>query len=151
LSLENKSKIELPGLIEEVLSLIKIPSNTTVLYNNKEQTIYTSRNALKQILLNLLHNAIEYNDKPDPLIEIHIHEDKTTWFFEVKDNGPGIGENDTKKIFEIFERLHRKIKSGESMGIGLAIVKRLVEKLGGEIKVTSIPGKGASFEFSIPK
>ncbi len=151
LSLEKKEEFAIEDLIFDVRGLMKVPENAIFKYNSDITNIVTSRNALKQILINLLHNAYEYNDKEQAIIEINVHEDRTMWLFEVKDNGPGILPEDATKVFEIFERLHRKIKSGESMGIGLAIVKRLVEKLGGAIKVTSEPGHGASFEFSVPK
>ena len=106
---------------------------------------------MKQILMNLLGNAIKYNDKPKIIIRIEVHEDKTKHTFEIKDNGYGIAEADTARIFELFERVDSKDKSDNSQGIGLSIVKRLVEKMGGEIKVHSVPGAGTTFTFTVPK
>ena len=150
LTVEHKEQIQIAELTEEVKGLLNIPEKATIKYP-KTGTIYTSRVALKQILLHLMHNAIKYNTGSKVKIDVLFSEDAAAYHFEVKDNGPGIADADKEKIFELFEKLHGKIKDGESMGIGLAIVKRLVEKLGGTINVVSEPGKGASFLFSVPK
>ena len=76
---------------------------------------------------------------------------KSFYIFEIKDNGPGIAEKDQKKIFELFERLNKNKNDNNGMGIGLPIVKRLVEKLGGEVKVKSELRQGTSFVFTIAK
>ena len=146
-----RERILVAGLIDEVAGLLNIPENVAILYHKDELTIYTSRIALKQILLHLLHNAIKYNESEQVIIEVFFTEDDTNYYFEIKDNGQGIAEEDKVKIFELFEKLHGKIKDGESMGIGLAIAKRLVGKLGGSIRVNSEIGKGTSFIFSILK
>ena len=150
LLVEHKEDIDIAVLIAEVTGLLNIPEKTTIKYP-KEGVIHTSRVALKQILLHLLHNAIKYNTKSKMKIEVIFSEDDAAYHFEVKDNGPGIAEEDKEKIFELFEKLHGKIKDGESMGIGLAIVKRLVEKLRGTIRVDSELDKGSSFIIAIPK
>ena len=150
LLVEHKENIDIPSLIEEVKGLLNIPSKTVIKYP-AEGTIYTSRVALKQILLHLFHNSIKYNDKSKMKIDVIFSEDYITYYFEVKDNGPGIAEEDKERIFELFEKLHGMKKDGESMGIGLPIVKRLVEKLGGTITVNSEINNGTSFSFTIPK
>ena len=150
LTVEHKENIDIPALIEEVKGLLNIPAKTVIKYPI-EGRIYTSRVALKQILLHLFHNSIKYNDKSKMKIEVIFTEDYITYYFEVKDNGPGIAAEDKERIFELFEKLHGTKKDGESMGIGLAIVKRLVEKLGGLIRVESELNNGASFLFTIPK
>jgi signal transduction histidine kinase len=150
LLVEHKEDIDIPALIEEVKGLLNIPAKTVIKYP-QEGRIYTSRVALKQILLHLFHNSIKYNDKSKMKIDVVFTENDAAYNFEVKDNGPGIAEEDKDRIFELFEKLQGKIKDGESMGIGLAIVKRLVEKLGGTITVSSELNKGAAFLFTIPK
>ena len=149
--LEHLEQINLTELIGEVIGLLSVPANTTITYDKSTKEIYTSRIALKQILLNLLHNAIKYIDKPSRKIKIVCTEEPSAYIFEVRDNGPGIAEENQEKVFELFERLQKKSQNGESLGIGLAIVKRLVEKLGGTIKIVSEMTKGTSFIFTIPR
>ena len=148
---DQKEDIGIYSIIEEVTELLHVPANATIMFDREDKHIHTSRIALKQILMNLLGNAIKYNDKPKIIIRIEVHEDKTKHTFEIKDNGYGIAEADTARIFELFERVDSKDKSDNSQGIGLSIVKRLVEKMGGEIKVHSVPGAGTTFTFTVPK
>jgi signal transduction histidine kinase len=149
-AVEHKEQINVAGLIEEITSQLNLQPNAVVNYKKDKKNIYSSRAALKQILLNLLHNAIKYNDKSQVVIDIKLREDKRNYIFEIKDNGDGIAKEHHDRVFELFERLHNK-KDGESMGVGLAVVKRLVEKLGGEIKINSEVSEGATFTFSIAK
>ena len=148
-----REDIDVAHLLEEITGLMKIPANTNISYSFKKGSkhVHTSRIALKQILMNLLQNAIKYNDKEQTCIEIILIEDHDTYSFEIKDNGPGIAEKNKEKIFELFQRLHHKGKGGDSMGIGLAIVKKLAEKLGGGVAVVSEIGKGTSFILTIHK
>ena len=148
---ELKENISIPRLAEEVIGQLNLPPNIVINYPKGDVDIYTSRTALKQIFLHLLHNAIRYNVSDPVKVDITFKEDSESSYFEVKDNGPGIAEVDKEKIFELFEKLSGKIKDGESMGIGLAIVKRLVEKLDGTIKLNSAASEGSSFLVTIPK
>ena len=150
-TVDPKEVISIPRLAEEVIGQLNLPANVIISYPKGDAEIYTSRIALKQIFLHLLHNAIRYNMSDPIKVAMTFTEDDSAYLFEVKDNGPGIAEEDREKIFELFEKLNGKIKDGESMGIGLAIVKRLVEKLGGTISVNSAPSEGSSFLISIPK
>jgi signal transduction histidine kinase len=150
LLVDTREKINFTYLIEEVVSLLHIPPNTTIRYDTEDRQIYSSHNALKQILLNLVHNAIRHNDKVHVEVEICLNETPVSYLIEVKDNGPGIHEHNRKKVFELFERLDHN-KDGEGTGVGLAIVKRLVEKLDGTIRIDSEVGVGSTFVFFIPK
>ena len=114
--------------------------------------IFTNKVALEQILLNLLVNAIKYNDKGENHITIAIEDQKEFVRFNIIDNGPGIKMEDRERIFEIFETTSNADKAGDKgTGIGLATVKSLVEGLGGTIRLTSTPGMGANFEFTLRK
>lgn len=105
---------------------------------------------LEQLFQNLLSNALKYRKKDIPP-EIHIgviYKEKQIIFF-VSDNGIGIPEEHQERIFNIFTRLHSK-KEYSGTGIGLAICKKIVEHYGGKIWLTSSPGAGTTFYFTIP-
>lgn len=105
-----------------------------------------------QILTNLINNAEKYTDKPTVKVNIDISETDTHYKFTVSDNGPGIKEEYLEKIFNIFIKLSKTDKYGnEGSGLGLPIVNKLVRKLGGTIKATSIIDKGSAFIFTILK
>lgn len=106
---------------------------------------------LLQVFNNLINNAIKYRKtNVDPLITVSAKEFSDHWEFEVADNGIGIDSEFYEKIFVIFQRLHVKELYGGT-GIGLAIVKKTVEHLGGRIWVNAIPDVGSSFFFTLPK
>jgi signal transduction histidine kinase len=103
---------------------------------------------LTQIFQNLVGNAIKYRGDDKPVIEISASQTETETVFSVKDNGMGIDPKDIDKIFGIFKRLHGK--EFEGTGIGLAMVKKIVERQGGRIWVVSSPGAGSTFYFTVP-
>ena len=96
------------------------------------------------------HNAVKYNDKEDIQIDIGCEDAGANWKFFVRDNGPGIEPKYHDKIFVIFQTLNARDEV-ESRGVGLAIVKKIIEEEGGKIWVESEKGKGASFCFTWPK
>ena len=96
---------------------------------------------------NLLSNAVKYNDKKEPLIEIGVTDKGNLHEFYIKDNGPGILKKDHDRIFNIFEITENKTARDSSTGIGLNLLKVLVEEQGGRIWVNSISGEGSIFYF----
>ncbi len=149
---DNKEEIIMPELIGEVKKLLNAPDHILVKYDVNDHKIRASKIALKQILLNLCDNAIKHNDKAEGLINVRFEDGPRFYTFEVADNGPGIPKQDQKRVFELFERANNNhSRAIEGIGVGLSIVKRLVEKSGGEIRVVSEPGKGTSFIFTIQK
>ena len=111
--------------------------------------VKTDGSMLYLVFKNLIENALKYNKNNQPIIEIeHQKEGKFHWFI-VRDNGIGIETEYFDQIFEMFKRLHSK-REYAGTGIGLAVCKRIVKYLGGEIKVESTIGEGATFKFSIP-
>ena len=128
-----------------------MPGNISITYRKDDIKVFTSRIALTQVLMNLINNAIKYNDKENGNIYINFEELPDKFVFQVKDNGPGISEEDQAKMFNLFERLKASEGKKEGTGIGLSVVKRLVEKINGQVSVSSKQGEGATFLFTIPK
>ena len=121
---------------------------------DKLPTVMCDATAMTEVFHNLISNAIKYNENPRPLVEIGCEEklDPATgageYVVHVRDNGMGIKPEYFEKIFQIFQRLHR---DDEGTGIGLTIVKRVIEWHGGRVWVESEFGKGTTFYFTLPK
>lgn len=122
------------------------------LVNIKNHTLYCNSTLMEEVLQNLIINALKYNDKEIKEIEIgvvHNPEQADTTFY-VKDNGIGFKESQQHKIFHHFTRLHNKKEYGGGSGIGLGIVKKIIDKHRGEITVTSQEKSGATFFIQVP-
>jgi PAS domain S-box-containing protein len=103
---------------------------------------------LVQLFQNLISNAIKYRSEEPPHIRVSARQDENSWIFSIQDNGIGIDPKYFDYIFGVFRRLHGAQKSGT--GIGLAICRAAVERLGGRIWVESAPGSGSTFYVSLP-
>jgi len=113
------------------------------------ENVYGDAALLRQIWVNLLSNAVKYSQHREmPEIEIGCTSDNGVTFY-IRDNGVGFDMNYASKLFGVFQRLHTSSEF-EGTGIGLAIVKRIVEKHGGEVAIESELDKGTTFYFSIP-
>lgn len=108
-------------------------------------------NLMRQVLHNLVSNAIKYSSKKEKsLIEIDSYRNNGDVIYFVKDNGSGFDMQYADKLFGVFQRLHR-ITEFEGTGVGLAIVHRIIEKHGGKIWANSRVNEGATFFFSIQR
>lgn len=152
IGIETQSQFDLYKLIRECILLLDNQSKYSFKINFSATIIVANKIALQQILLNLISNAIKYNDQEKVEIDINFAEDSDYYTFEVTDNGVGIDPKYQDKIFDIFEIVSVEDRFGKrGTGIGLSTVKKLVQVLGGQIRVESVVGQGATFGFSIAK
>lgn len=146
-SLEAVNVEELLMEIQEDLQL----SNEQIKHKPELPVLHTCQLPLKQVLGNLISNAIKYHSQPKTaIVNITVTDFPDYFQFAVSDTGPGIDPQYHTRIFEIFETLNTD-KNVDSTGVGLAIVKKTVETRGGTIKVSSTLGKGSTFTFTWPK
>lgn len=138
------------SLLKETFDLIGAPENCKLEISANMPILHTEKIRIQQIFMNLINNAIKYNDKKEIILTAHAIEEKNFWHFSVTDNGPGIEKQFHDKIFVIFQTLNARDEV-ESTGVGLAIVKKIIEDHGGQIWVESEKGQGATFHFTWPK
>jgi len=142
----------MPYLHSIVEMLTMSQSGTIEIPGDEGLELHMNKTALEQILVNLFQNGLKYNDKQNARVAFEFSEDEKYYYFVVRDNGKGIAETEQKKIFEMFTTLDQRDRFGTmGTGIGLSTVKRLVEKLGGKIEVSSVPGEGSVFSFYVLK
>lgn len=149
-----KSEIDLADLLDELALLLheNIASiDAKILRKNLPQTIIADRTKLKQLFLNLLNNALKFHRIGiAPEITISSEESEKVYQFSVADNGIGMKEENTTRIFEVFEMLN-SANHYTGSGIGLSTCKQIVLQHGGRIWVDSELGKGSTFHFTIGK
>ena len=141
--------VDIVALVKEIMAGIDPEMKVSVEFSGEFPVISAPRLFLFQTLQNLLSNAIKYNDKNKPEIKISGHENGSYFEISISDNGPGIDPKYHERIFGIFQTLDSE-KSVEGTGVGLAIVKKTIAELGGEVTVDSEKGKGATFTLSLP-
>lgn len=144
------SKVDVSNLIKGILDMLSPPPQFAITVADKMPVIEAEKIALEQVFSNLISNAIKYNKNPEPTISISCADEGNFYKFGVTDNGAGIEPEYHEKIFVIFQTLEARDKV-ESTGVGLAIVKKIIEEKGGHVWVESEKGKGAAFYFTWPK
>lgn len=145
---EDVSLQELVRSVELDLSALIKNNNAKVIIKDLP-TVHGDTNQLKQLFQNLLGNAIKFHSDSKPVVKITAESDKKNWNISVEDNGIGIPENLTGRLFTMFKRLHTD-KEYEGSGIGLAVCKKIAERHGGTITLKSTEGKGSTFTLSLP-
>lgn len=146
---EQWENVDLNPLISEIVTSLSPPTHIQIKVDNQLPVVYGGRVRLEQLFQNLISNAIKFMDKPNGEIVISSSRQNGHWAFQVADNGPGIEEHHFGKIFQIFQTLTPR-DDFESTGIGLTLVKKIIEIHDGSIEVESTPGSGATFKFKIP-
>lgn len=139
--------VSVPQLLHEIIDSLAPDSIFTIEVDSDLPTFKTKKLALRQVFANLVSNAIKHHHDSGGTVQISSKDADQFYEFSVIDNGPGIHPDYHQKIFTIFQTLKaRDVK--ESTGIGLAIVKKIVETEGGTIHVDSHEGRGATFRFT---
>ena len=151
---EEKNEFSFGTLLKEVLTPLQTmiqERGIEICMDDDFPSVYGEKRRIAQVMENLLSNSIKYVGKTNPRPFIHLGVEKQAGknVFYVRDNGIGIEERYFDKVFQVFQRLPSAKKEGAGTGIGLAIVKRIIELHGGNIWVESEPGKGCTFFFNI--
>jgi signal transduction histidine kinase len=144
---EELTETNLSDMINEIVGLINPPSHISVTVASEMPTVVIEKTRMRQVFQNLIGNAIQYMDKAQGRVTVDCEQNTDHWTFHVCDNGPGIDKNDHQRIFRLFQSL---TDHPDSTGVGLAVVKKLVEMYGGRLWVESEPGQGSTFSFTLP-
>lgn len=141
-------KIDLNDVITNCIKILHIPKNVNIEIANKLPTIKADKFRMQQLFQNLISNAVTYIDKPQGTVVIGSKEDNKSYTFYIQDNGPGIAKENQEKIFKIFQSF---TENESSTGIGLSIVKRIIDNYKGTISIESELTKGTTFFITLPK
>ncbi|MFV8226494.1 PAS domain S-box protein [Christiangramia aquimixticola] len=141
-------KVNVQEVVEDIISMIYIPSHITVTIKSRLPVIIADTTRIQQLFQNLIINAVNYIDKDTGIVEIDLSHSKTEYIFSVKDNGCGIPKAYHQNIYKIF---HSVSDEKNSAGIGLSIVKKIIDLYHGRIWLESEPGVGTTFFFSLKK
>ncbi len=146
-------KIDLVSLVNEICEQLKYMDKAAeieIRKNIKISEIKSDKSRLSVILSNLVANSIKYSDqdKKKKWVEILAYQQNGSNYIVVKDNGLGIDHKHHQNIYQMFYRAH---DNSEGSGLGLYIVKEMIEKIGGEITFTSVFGEGTTFSIKLPK
>ncbi len=141
--------VDVRALLTEAIDILSPPTQIAISMDDEIPTLHTSRLRLFQVFQNLLSNAIKHHDKPSGTIHVGARVEGEWVEFSVSDDGPGIAPKFQERIWVIFQTLEARDKV-ESTGVGLALVKKIVEGQGGTVSVESEAGQGATFKFTWP-
>jgi signal transduction histidine kinase len=135
------------AVLRDVVDFVAPPPDVVIEIGANMPRLEMMRVPFEQVFRNLISNAVKYRREADARVSITATEDGECWRFVVADNGPGIPESQQERIWGLFQTTRPK----DGTGIGLALVKRLVESQGGRVFVQSAPGEGARFNVLWPK
>ena len=144
----SNEEVDTDSLIKDLIVLNK-KKNCSITVKKRLPFVRINKSQMDQVFQNLINNAIKYNDKDVCEIEIDFTQDKSFYTFSIKDNGIGINKEHHEKIFQLFQKLEIK-KSVDSTGIGLSLVKKIINRNKGEIYLKSSVNKGTTFYFTLP-
>ncbi len=140
--------VDLNKIVNELATIFSTSAKITLIQEDTLPVLYVNETHITQIFQNIISNAEKFMDKSPGEVRVKFHENETQSIITIHDNGPGIEERNHSEIFKIFSTVSH---SSESSGVGLAIVKKLVNHYGGAVMVESAPGKGTAFHLSFDK
>ena len=146
---ENYSWINIEDCINDVKALLFLSENTNIEVTNSLPLIYGIRTKIFQVFYNLIDNAIKYSNKEQIHISISSKTTENKIDFYIKDNGPGIKKAYHEKIFKMFQTIEEN-EAQKGTGIGLSLVKKIIDLHNGQINITSIENEGCTFILSFP-
>ncbi len=154
----SRKQTNLNDLVRQSIDTLRIsqPQQPIEFRTKSLPTIECDRTQVSELFINLIGNAIKYNDRTEKWVEIGWLESETgsgkdpsLYTFYVRDNGIGIPQQHLERVFQIFKRLHAQDEYGGGTGAGLTIVQKIVDRHGGKIWVESTPGEGSTFYFTL--
>ncbi len=137
-------------LVKEIIENLNPPPRIHIGIEGTLPALKCPRVRMHQVFQNLISNAMKFSDKPQSEIKVRCEEQKDAWQFCVEDNGTGIDPKNFEKIFKLFQTLGSEVGT-ENTGVGLALVKRIIELRGGRVWIESKLGEGSRFFFTWPK
>ncbi len=149
---DDVESVDVNELLQEIIAGLVVPEGFVINIAPDMPVFETARIPLSQVFANLLSNAIKYHHQPGQgHVEVGVRKvDDEFYEFSVRDDGPGIAPEYHEKVFGIFQTLNARDEV-ESTGVGLSIVKKIVETQGGKIIIESAEGEGSTFRFTVPK
>ncbi len=136
--------------MREVIEDLDAPDGINIHIEGVLPTLVFNPVQFRQVVQNLVGNAVKHMGKPEGEVVVSCEDAEVWWSFSVRDTGPGIPREHFDRIFRVFQTLRSRDEE-ESTGIGLSIVKKIVERAGGTVSVQSTVGAGTTFTFTIRK
>ena len=146
----NIGKVDVNLLLDDIVRLVTPPQGFAVSVQMPLPVFVAHKVPLETVLRNLINNAIKHHDRTDGQVQVTVQDLGEFFEFSVSDDGPGIAPEFHERIFQIFQTL-RPRDQVEGSGMGLAIVKKIVESRNGHITIASALGQGTTFRFTWPK
>ncbi|MBL7713189.1 MAG: HAMP domain-containing histidine kinase [Chitinophagaceae bacterium] len=143
------TELSIGKICQELARLYPAAQQPEIHFDNDLPLVCFNETAMKQIFQNLIDNAVKHSDKSRCRIEVRCSAEEDFYLISVGDNGPGIPEDRLAGVFDLFE--HFSSANTGSHGVGLSIVKKLVEQAGGHVSASSVPGEGATFSFTVSR
>jgi len=147
---ETPVPVDLNVVVRDVIDLLAPPPHVRITVDGALPVVKTEPTRIQQVFQNLISNAIKYMGKPQGEIRVTCREQGGDWQFSVSDNGPGIEQRHFERIFQLFQTLAPRDRI-ESTGVGLALVRKIVDMYGGRVWLESTVGAGATFSFTLPR